>query len=49
LEFLPVTPEIAQQAGELRRGWEKKGHTLSFTDVNHRGGCAETERGSSIP
>jgi hypothetical protein len=24
LEFLPVTPEIAQQAGELRRGWQKK-------------------------
>jgi predicted nucleic acid-binding protein len=33
LEFLPVTPEIAQQIGELRRDWQKKGHTLSFTDV----------------
>lgn len=33
LEYLPVTPEIARQAGPLRRDWQKKGHTLSYTDV----------------
>ena len=33
LECLPVTPEIARQAGLLRRDWQKKGHTLSYTDV----------------
>jgi tRNA(fMet)-specific endonuclease VapC len=33
LEFLPVTPEIARQAGLLRRDWLKKGQTLSYTDV----------------
>jgi predicted nucleic acid-binding protein len=33
LEYLPVTPEIARQAGLLRRDWQKKGHTLSYTDV----------------
>jgi predicted nucleic acid-binding protein len=33
LEFLPVTPEIARQAGLLRRDWQKKGQTLSYTDV----------------
>ena len=33
LEFLPVTPKIARQAGLLRRDWQKKGHTLSYTDV----------------
>jgi predicted nucleic acid-binding protein len=25
---LPVTPEIARQAGLLRRDWQRKGHTL---------------------
>jgi len=33
LEFFPVTPEIAQQAGLLRRDWRQKGQTLSYTDV----------------
>jgi predicted nucleic acid-binding protein len=33
LEYLPVTPQIARQAGLLRRDWLKKGHTLSYTDV----------------
>jgi predicted nucleic acid-binding protein len=33
LEFLPVTPAIARQAGLLRRDWQKKGQTLSYTDV----------------
>jgi predicted nucleic acid-binding protein len=33
LEFLPVTPEIARQAGLLRRDWRAKGQTLSYTDV----------------
>ena len=33
LECLPVTPAIARQAGLLRRDWQKKGQTLSFTDV----------------
>jgi hypothetical protein len=33
LEYLAVTPEIARQAGLLRRDWQKKGQTLSYTDV----------------
>jgi len=33
LRFFPVTPEIASQAGLLRRDWRQKGHTLSVTDV----------------
>lgn len=33
LDFLPVTPEIARQAGLLRRDWRVKGHTLSYADV----------------
>ena len=33
LEYLPVTPSIARQAGLLRRDWQKKGQTLSYTDV----------------
>ena len=33
LKCLPVTPEIARQAGLLRRDWRAKGHTLSYTDV----------------
>lgn len=37
LEFLPVTAEIARQAGLLRRDWHKKGHTLSYPDVTIAG------------
>jgi predicted nucleic acid-binding protein len=33
LEYLSVTPEIARQAGLLRRDWQSKGQTLSYTDV----------------
>ena len=33
LDFFAVTPEIAAQAGLLRRDWRRKGHTLSYTDV----------------
>lgn len=33
LEYLPVTPAIARQAGLLRRDWQKKGQALSYTDV----------------
>jgi len=33
LEYLPVTPAIARHAGLLRRDWQKKGQTLSYTDV----------------
>jgi tRNA(fMet)-specific endonuclease VapC len=33
LEFLPITPEIAREAGLLRRDWQRKGQTLSYTDV----------------
>jgi len=33
LMCLPVTPAIARQAGLLRRDWQKKGQTLSYTDV----------------
>ena len=33
LEFFPVTAEIARQAGLLRRDWQKKGQTLSYTGV----------------
>jgi predicted nucleic acid-binding protein len=33
LEYLPVTPAIARDAGLLRRDWRAKGHTLSYTDV----------------
>ncbi len=33
LKCLPVTPEIAKQAGLLRRDWRAKGHTLSYSDV----------------
>jgi predicted nucleic acid-binding protein len=33
LECLPVTPATARQAGLLRRDWQKKGQTLSYTDV----------------
>src|ERR1700682_4764377 len=33
LECLPVHPESPPQAGLLRRDWQKKGQTLSYTDV----------------
>ena len=33
LECLPITPGIARQAGLLRRDWQRKGITLSYTDV----------------
>jgi predicted nucleic acid-binding protein len=33
LEYLPVTSQVAKQAGLLRRDWQKKGKTLSYTDV----------------
>jgi predicted nucleic acid-binding protein len=33
LEFLEITPEIAEMAGLLRRDWQRKGQTLSFSDV----------------
>lgn len=33
LEFLPVTAEIAEAAGLLRRHWGRHGRTLSFPDV----------------
>jgi predicted nucleic acid-binding protein len=33
LDYLPVTQAIARQAGLLRRDWQKKGLTLSYTDV----------------
>jgi predicted nucleic acid-binding protein len=33
MEYLPITPVIARQAGLLRRDWQKKGHTLSYSDV----------------
>ena len=33
LHFLPVTPDIARQAGLLRRDWRTRGHTLSYADV----------------
>jgi predicted nucleic acid-binding protein len=34
LEYLPVTPLIARQAGLLRGNWRTKGQALSFTDVS---------------
>ena len=33
LEYLPVSPEIARQAGLPRRDWRQKGQTLSYADV----------------
>jgi tRNA(fMet)-specific endonuclease VapC len=33
LEYFPVTPAIAREAGLLRRDWRAKGQTLSYTDV----------------
>jgi predicted nucleic acid-binding protein len=33
LDFVPVTPAIARQASLLRRDWQKKGQTLSYTDL----------------
>jgi predicted nucleic acid-binding protein len=45
LECLPITPEIARQAGLLRRDWRTKGHTLSYTDVT----IAAVGIGNQIP
>jgi predicted nucleic acid-binding protein len=45
LEYLPVTPEIARQAGLLRRDWQKKGQTLSYTDVT----IAAVALGNGVP
>ena len=33
LSYLPITPEIAEQAGLLRRDWAKRGQTLSLPDA----------------
>jgi predicted nucleic acid-binding protein len=33
LEFFPVTPQIARQAGLLRRDCRQRGQTLSYADV----------------
>jgi predicted nucleic acid-binding protein len=33
LEFFAVTPDIAMEAGLLRRDWRLQGQTLSYTDV----------------
>lgn len=33
MEFLPVTAEIARDAGLLRRDRQRKGYTLSYTGV----------------
>ncbi len=32
-ECLQVTPAVARHAGLLRRDWQRKGQTLSYTDV----------------
>jgi predicted nucleic acid-binding protein len=45
LEYLPVTAEIARQAGLLRRDWQKKGQTLSYTDVT----IAAVALGNGVP
>ena len=45
LEYLPVTPDIARQAGLLRRDWQKKGQTLSYTDVT----TAAVALGGQVP
>lgn len=34
LEFFPITREISQRAGLIRREWRQKGQTLSFTDAS---------------
>jgi predicted nucleic acid-binding protein len=33
LKFYPITPDIAREAGLLKRNWRQKGHTLSHMDV----------------
>jgi predicted nucleic acid-binding protein len=43
LEYLPITPEIAREAGVLRRAWMKKGQTLSYTDVTIAAGAFTKE------
>jgi tRNA(fMet)-specific endonuclease VapC len=45
LEYLPVTPAIARQAGLLRRDWQKKGQTLSYSDVT----IAAVALGGQVP
>jgi predicted nucleic acid-binding protein len=45
LECLPVTPEIARQAGLLRRDWRMHGQTLSYTDVT----IAAVALGNRVP
>jgi predicted nucleic acid-binding protein len=45
LEYLSLTPEIARQAGLLRRDWQKKGQTLSYTDVT----IAATALSNDVP
>ncbi|MCU1273713.1 MAG: PilT protein domain protein [Bryobacterales bacterium] len=45
LEYLSLTPEIARQAGLLRRDWQKKGQTLSYTDVT----IAATALSNEVP
>ena len=39
LEFFPVTPEIAQLAGELFNKWRGKGRTLGLADVTIAAVC----------
>jgi predicted nucleic acid-binding protein len=45
MDYLPVTPEIARQAGLLRRDWQRKGQTLSYTDVT----IAAVALGNRVP
>ena len=45
MECLPVTLEIARQAGLLRRDWQKKGQTLSYSDVT----IAAIALGNAVP
>jgi predicted nucleic acid-binding protein len=33
LQYFPVTAEIAEEAGRLRRDWRRKGQVLPITDV----------------
>lgn len=33
MEYLPVTREVAKQAGLLRRNWRQKGQRSSYSDV----------------
>src|ERR1051325_10143926 len=36
LKYYEVTWEIARRAGDLKREWAKKGHTLSLPDVDRK-------------